>query len=104
MGIGIGIGIGMIGQKTRVRAVRFVACPSYLMIAAASIATLSGPVYPQAKPTATFDTLAFGNATSESVHQTSSELSQTITGGLNQPARTLLLRDPQSWDGGSVSF
>jgi len=69
-----------------------------------SVGVLPSAIYAQNDGSGFIDTLVLGNAASETAHQTTSELSQTITGGLNQPARILLPRDPQSWDGGSLSF
>ena len=50
------------------------------------------------------DVLGFGNAASERLHAFEGAGSRTITGGLGEPARRLLPRDPHDWQGGSASF
>lgn len=50
------------------------------------------------------DTLIFGNADSEKAHSLTIEHGETITGGLDEPARRLLPLEPQSWQGGVMSF
>ena len=50
------------------------------------------------------DTLVFGDAKSESAHALTASHSDTITGGLSQPARRLLPLQPPTWQGGTVSF
>jgi len=55
-----------------------------------SVGVLPSAIYAQNDGSGFIDTLVLGNAASETAHQTTSELSQTITGGLNQPARILL--------------
>lgn len=50
------------------------------------------------------DTLTFGNLQSEASHQVSADGSDIVTGGLGEPARRLLPRSPQDWQGGQVSF
>ena len=50
------------------------------------------------------DALTFGDAASERSHGLEAEQSRVVTGGLGDPARILLPRDPISWEGGSVSF
>jgi len=93
----------MIGSKTQTRPIfRELGCLA--TVGVLSIALLSTPTHAQSNKTDIIDSVTFGNSTSEQAHQTTSNLSQTITGGLNQTARILLPRDPQSWDGGSVSF
>lgn len=50
------------------------------------------------------DSLAFGNAVSEGAHGFADGGSRVVIGGLEEPSRVLLPRDPQSWEGGTVSF
>jgi hypothetical protein len=50
------------------------------------------------------DSIAFGDAGSERSHSFSSTRSETIRGGLGEPARRLLPLQPESWEGGRVAF
>ena len=50
------------------------------------------------------DTLSFGSAASEKAHALTAELSEITKGGLEEPARTLLPREPLEWQGGKVAF
>ena len=50
------------------------------------------------------DTLTFGDAASELAHRLTAQGSHMETGGLGEPARVLLPRTPQTWEGGTVSF
>ncbi|HEY3325453.1 MAG TPA: hypothetical protein VGP72_33685 [Planctomycetota bacterium] len=50
------------------------------------------------------DSLAFGDAQSEQRHALSSDHSETIKGGLGDPARRLLPLDKPEWQGGRLSF
>ena len=50
------------------------------------------------------DTLTFGDTASEQSHRLTAEDSRVVTGGLGEPARVLLPRTPQTWEGGTVSF
>jgi hypothetical protein len=50
------------------------------------------------------DSLAFGDPKSESRHAFNNTRSEKVPGGLNGPARRLLPLEPQSWEGGHVSF
>jgi len=50
------------------------------------------------------DLLTFGEHASEIKHQLAGDHSQIITGGLNQPARIVLPLEPQSFEGGKMSF
>ncbi|MDQ3815540.1 MAG: Tat pathway signal protein, partial [Armatimonadota bacterium] len=54
--------------------------------------------------TTPLDTLSFGDPASEQAHQANIAGSEIIQGGLDEPARRLLPRDPASWQGGTVSF
>ena len=50
------------------------------------------------------DTLSFGVAESEKAHALTAKLSEITKGGLEDPARTLLPREPVEWQGGKVAF
>ena len=50
------------------------------------------------------DTLAFGDAPSEQAHNLNAVRSDSVTGLLGEPARRLLPLEPQSWEGGKMSF
>lgn len=53
---------------------------------------------------AQLDQVILGDTASEKAHDLMAEHSEVITGALDEPARRLLPLQPQSWDGGSVSF
>src|SRR5437762_3336583 len=53
---------------------------------------------------ATLDTVVLGDANSEREHHVTSERSDVIRGGLGEPARPLLPREPISFEGGALSF
>lgn len=50
------------------------------------------------------DIISFGNADSEKSHKISAENSETVIGGLGQPARRLLPLPQQNWEGGNLKF
>ena len=50
------------------------------------------------------DTLQFGSIASEQAHGLTANLSDTIVGGLGEPARRLLPQNPASWEGGRLAF
>ena len=50
------------------------------------------------------DAMAFGVEESEKAHALAGESSEVIAGGLEQPARRLLPREPADWQGGKVAF
>lgn len=50
------------------------------------------------------DTLAFGDAASEKSHALTADHSESVIGGLGQPARILQSLAPVTWQGGSVAF
>ena len=50
------------------------------------------------------DTVSFAAAESEKAHGLAGELSEITKGGLDDPARTLLPREPVDWQGGKVAF
>jgi hypothetical protein len=50
------------------------------------------------------DTIVFGDAASETSHAFSSSHSQSVTGGLGEPARILLPQTEPAWEGGRVAF
>jgi hypothetical protein len=50
------------------------------------------------------DLLTFGDAASEQAHAFKGEQSETIKGGLDEPARRVLPSAPASWQGGRMSF
>ena len=54
--------------------------------------------------TETIDEMILGNKVSEECHALSSEGSEIIIGGLDEPARRLLPLSPASWDGGVKGF
>ena len=54
--------------------------------------------------TETIDEMILGNKVSEECHALSSEGSEIIIGGLDEPARRLLPLSPASWDGGAITF
>jgi hypothetical protein len=53
---------------------------------------------------ADLDAVKFGDAASEQRHHLAADGSDTIRGGLDQPARRLLPLSPPTWEGGHVSF
>ena len=53
---------------------------------------------------AQLDTVAFGDADSERGHGFKTERSESIRGGLGQPARRLLAGGPNFWEGGSLEW
>lgn len=50
------------------------------------------------------DVLTFGDPASEQAHALVCEHGEVIRGGLDEPARHLLPREPASWDGGTIAF
>lgn len=50
------------------------------------------------------DLLVLGDPASEQGHALKDEHSEIIRGGLDQPGRRLLPRDPVSWEGGTLAF
>lgn len=62
------------------------------------------PLSASAATTLIVDSLTFGDLRSEHKHHFFAEHSDTITGGLGEPARRLLPLEPQSWEGGKMSF
>ena len=50
------------------------------------------------------DAVSFGAAESEKAHALAGELSEITKGGLEEPARILLPRQPVDWQGGKVAF
>ena len=50
------------------------------------------------------DNVTFAEPSSERVHQVKAEDSDTIPGGMGEPARRLLPKAPLGWEGGRVSF
>ncbi len=50
------------------------------------------------------DAVVFGVEESEKAHAVAGEASEVIKGGLEQPARRLLPREPADWQGGKVAF
>lgn len=59
---------------------------------------------PPASATPTLDQVCFGHNESEPSHQLTATHSDTIQGGLNEPARRLLPDPAVSWQGGSFSW
>ena len=55
-------------------------------------------------PTELQDRLVLGNDTSEKAHQFQAGRSETATGLLGETGRRLLPLEPQSWEGGRISF
>src|SRR5512137_1976226 len=55
-------------------------------------------------PTSCLDRLAFGDAASEQAHRLAAERSDTVAGGLGEPARRLLPLEPPAPDGGRLAF
>ena len=55
-------------------------------------------------PAGVVDRLVLGEEDSEAKHELVSAGSEVVRGGLDQPARRLLPRDPASWQGGRVAF
>lgn len=53
---------------------------------------------------ATVDRLRFGEPASEQAHQLVADGSEVFVGGLGEPARRLLPREPANWQGGRLSF
>jgi hypothetical protein len=66
-----------------------------------AVMTISASVLHAAEPV---DTVIFGDANSEKTHSLVVEHSDMIIGGLGEPARRLLPLEPQSWEGGKLSF
>jgi hypothetical protein len=60
----------------------------------------------EAEPTVAvaLDSVILGDASSERMHQVTSEQCEVIRGGLGEPARRLLPGGPVSFEGGTVSF
>jgi hypothetical protein len=50
------------------------------------------------------DTLSLANPASESAHRLSASRSYTLRGGLDEPARILLPLEPQTCEGGRLTF
>lgn len=50
------------------------------------------------------DTLVLGDVTSEQAHRLSADSTEVIRGGLGEPARRLLPREPVSHNGGAIEF
>ena len=57
-----------------------------------------------AAPTLPVDQLIFGDPASEQQHNVAAPQSETLTGGLGEPARRLLPPATNYWEGGRVSF
>ena len=57
-----------------------------------------------AAPTLPVDRLIFGDPASEQQHNVAAPQSETLTGGLGEPARRLLPPATNYWEGGRVSF
>jgi hypothetical protein len=55
-------------------------------------------------PADILDSVAFGNAASESSHAFAGDHSQIIAGGLGEPARILLPLSNTNWEGGRLAF
>jgi len=55
-------------------------------------------------PRGVLDTVKLGDAASERDHNLEAQNSDTVQGGLNEPARRLLPLSPQTFDGGWISF
>ena len=68
---------------------------SFLWLAATAVAQ---------EPPALMDTMVFGDRSVEQSHQFSGATSETISGGLGEPARRLLPLQPADWRGGSMAF
>ena len=66
-----------------------------------AVALFSATVGALAQPE---DTVSFGAAESEKAHALTAKLSEITKGGLEEPARTLLPREPVEWQGGKVAF
>ncbi|MFJ8487114.1 Tat pathway signal sequence domain protein [Streptomyces sp. NPDC094038] len=69
----------------------------------ATAAPTAGPALAKAvcKP---LDIVVFGNASSESAHHLTATLSDSVTGGLGQPARVLNPSEPATYWGGTLKF
>ena len=80
--------------KLRVLNVRFIAFLILAMLVPLSPTRAAAPL----------DTLIFGSPASEKSHALVAVNSETITGGLGEPARRLLPQSIETWEGGSVSF
>lgn len=65
-----------------------------LVLFGAAVGALAQPV----------DTISFDAAESEKAHALTAKLSEITKGGLEEPARTLLPREPVEWQGGKVAF
>jgi hypothetical protein len=52
----------------------------------------------------TIDVLILGDVASEHAHNLQAQRSDTVNGGLNEPARRLLPTDPVSFEGGTIGF
>jgi hypothetical protein len=57
-----------------------------------------------AGPASIVDSIRFGDAKAEAAHALSDDHSETIKGGLDEPARRLLPLEPADWQGGMVTF
>src|SRR5438132_220142 len=55
-------------------------------------------------PSSGLDMIALGSAESEQTHNLKAESSEIIKGFLDEPARRLLPLEPQSWEGGRLTF
>src|SRR5437867_3567992 len=73
-----------------------------LSLAVVASAALPGICAAQASPIV--DTLRFGDQSSESAHRLDAQLSETVAGALQQPARRFLPRGGDEWRGGEASF
>ena len=55
-------------------------------------------------PVSGIDMVMFGDSASEATHDIAAEFTETITGGLGEPARRLLPGGPFPWQGGSIAW
>lgn len=78
----------------------------FLLLLMAVAGGLSGrqAVAGPAAAVAPVDVLVFGNDGSEQGHALKAVKSETLTGGLGEPARRLLAGGQEPWEGGSMSF
>jgi hypothetical protein len=68
------------------------------------VALCGGPISAVLHAAGPVDTLALGSAESEKAHGFTTENSETLTGGLGEPARQLLPPATATYTGGSVAF
>ena len=82
--------------------------PVVLLAAFLPLAAGAAPSQPDVRtgsqPTAVLDEIDFGANESETSHTLKATLSETIRGGLDQPARRLLPGGPHPWEGGSLEW